>query len=70
MNNPEPGNEGRKPALDYIFHPRTIAVAGVSAEPRGVGIANSYIKRLEDAGFKGKIYAINPSGGEAMGSKI
>ena len=55
----------QKPALDYIFHPATIAVAGVSAETKGTGIANSYVKRFEAAGFTGNIYAVNPSGGEA-----
>ncbi len=67
---PETGTNKRKPALDYIFHPGTIAVAGVSAETKGTGIANSYIKRFEAAGFKGNIYAVNPSGGKAMGRKI
>jgi acyl-CoA synthetase (NDP forming) len=62
--------EGQKPALDYIFHPRSIAVAGVSAETKGTGIANSYVRRFEAAGFKGNIYAVNPSGGKAMGRKI
>lgn len=62
--------EEQKPELDFIFHPETIAVAGVSAEPRGTGIANSYISRFEKAGFKGRIYAVNPSGGKAMGREI
>jgi acyl-CoA synthetase (NDP forming) len=62
--------EKQKPALDYIFHPKSIAVAGVSAETKGTGIANSYIARFEAAGFKGNIYAVNPSGGEALGRTI
>lgn len=70
MTSPESVIKGQKPALDYIFHPKSIAVAGVSAETKGTGIANSYIQRFEAAGFKGKIYAVNPSGGEVMGRKI
>ena len=70
MAAPELEKEGQKPVLDYIFHPKSIAVAGVSAETKGTGIANSYITRFEAAGFKGNIYAVNPSGGEAMGRKI
>ncbi|UCC16796.1 MAG: CoA-binding protein [Dehalococcoidales bacterium] len=70
MTIPKPVKEGQKPALDYIFHPETIAVAGVSNDTKGIGIANSYIKRFEAAGFKGNIYAVNPSGGEALGRKI
>lgn len=67
---PKSEKERQKPALDYIFHPESIAVAGVSAETKGTGIANSYITRFEAAGFKGNIYAVNPSGGEALGRKI
>jgi acyl-CoA synthetase (NDP forming) len=59
-----------KPALDYIFHPRTIAVAGVSRESHGLSIANSFVTRFKQAGFKGNIFAINPSGGEVSGMKI
>jgi len=70
LTSPESVLKGQKPALDYIFHPGTIAVAGVSTQAKGTGIANSYIKRFEAAGFKGTIYAVNPSGGEAMGRKI
>lgn len=62
--------DNRKPALDYIFHPRTIAIAGVSSEPQGTGIANSFITRFWEAGFKGNIYPLNPSGGKASGMKI
>ncbi|MBN2074320.1 MAG: CoA-binding protein [Dehalococcoidales bacterium] len=70
MATPESVFKGQKPALDYIFHPKSIAVAGVSAETKGTGIANSYITRFEAAGFNGNIYAVNPSGGEALGRKI
>ena len=70
MATPESVKEEQKPALDYIFHPKSIAVAGVSAETKGTGIANSYITRFEAAGFKGNIYAVNPSGGQALGRKI
>jgi acyl-CoA synthetase (NDP forming) len=70
LTSPESVLKRQKPALDYIFHPKTIAVAGVSAQAKGTGIANSYIKRFEDAGFKGNIYAVNPSSGQAMGRII
>jgi len=63
-------DNNQRPALDYIFHPRTIAIAGVSSEPRGAGIANSFITRFQKAGFKGNIYPLNPSGGEVSGMKI
>ena len=58
------------PALEQLFRPETIAIAGASAEPRGTSIGNSFIKRIEDMGFKGRIYAVNPSGGEVGGRRI
>jgi acyl-CoA synthetase (NDP forming) len=60
----------RKPTLDYIFNPRTIAIAGVSRESQGFSIANSFVTRFQKAGFEGNIYALNPSGGEVSGMKI
>ncbi len=48
--------EGRN--LEYIFHPRSIAVVGASAEPRKQG--HLYLELLRDFGFSGKVYAVNP----------
>ncbi len=56
------------PDLDFIFHPRAVAVAGVSSERPGVG--HSYIRALRDYGYRGDIYPVNPHGGETLGLKI
>jgi acyl-CoA synthetase (NDP forming) len=60
----------KRPALDYIFHPETIAIAGVSVSAEGPGVGRNFITRFVDAGFKGKIYPLNPAGGEIDGLKV
>src|SRR4030042_4950135 len=54
--------------LDLIFHPRSIAVVGVSEDENK--IASLWLKSLASRGFKGELYAVNPKGGEIFGSKI
>ena len=50
--------------LDYVFHPRSVAVAGASASPDKQG--HTYFKNLlED--FPGKVYPINFRADEVMG---
>ncbi len=56
------------PDLDFIFHPRAVAVVGVSNEKPGAG--HAYIHALRDYGYRGNIYAVNPRGGETLGLKI
>lgn len=49
--------------LDYLFHPRSIAVAGAA-------IGNKYLQGLLECNFQGKLYPINPAGGELFGLKV
>ena len=51
--------------FDPLFHPRTIAVAGVSNKAEGQG--NRFIQRLRRSGYKGIIYPIHPSESELEG---
>ena len=51
--------------FDPLFHPRTIAVAGVSNKGEGQG--NRFIQRLRRSGYKGIIYPIHPSESELEG---
>lgn len=51
--------------IDAIFHPRSVAVVGASANPDTPGY--DYVKSLQDFGFKGQIYPVNPKGGEIAG---
>ncbi len=56
--------------LDFLFHPKTIAVAGVSENTNKFNAGLMFIQSLTQFGFKGKIYPMNPTGGEIMGMKI
>ncbi len=58
------------PALDYIFHPRSIALVGAATDPVHWWINEYYIDPLITFGYTGKIYAVNPKGGTAKGMKI
>ncbi len=51
--------------LDHIFYPRTIAVVGASANPEKLGFM--CMANLLEAGFKGRIYPVNPDLAELFG---
>lgn len=56
---------------DYgrIFHPRRVAVAGVSTE--GVfSYGGSLVLSLQAMGYEGRIFPVNPKGGNFSGLKI
>lgn len=58
----------RTSQLDAIFFPRNLAVIGASADSDAFG--GRFLKALLDFGFKGKLFPVNPSGGEAFGLTI
>jgi acyl-CoA synthetase (NDP forming) len=53
--------------LHEILRPKSIAVAGASSDGRGAG----FVTPLQELGFKGKIYPVNPkyAGQEVLGLK-
>ncbi|PKN35064.1 MAG: hypothetical protein CVU61_05185 [Deltaproteobacteria bacterium HGW-Deltaproteobacteria-19] len=61
----------RAAGTDYerIFHPRRVAVAGVSPGG-GVGFGTRYLTSLQAIGFEGEILPVNPKGGEIAGLSI
>ena len=59
-----------EPDLEYLFHPKSIAIAGISSDPTKFSGGRQYMQSLLEAGYSGKIYPINPKGGEALGSTI
>jgi len=61
----------RAAGTDYerIFHPKRVAVAGVSPGG-GVGFGTRYLLSLLAIGFEGEIFPVNPKGGEISGLKI
>ncbi|HOI74552.1 MAG TPA: CoA-binding protein [Syntrophales bacterium] len=56
---------------DYerIFHPRRVAVAGVSPGG-GIGFGTRYLTSLLAMGFEGEVFPVNPKGGEIAGLSI
>ena len=61
------------PALEVAFHPKVVAMVGMSAgvkrgEAQPVG-GTSFITSYEQLGFQGRIYPVNPKATEIMGYK-
>lgn len=54
--------------LKPFFEPRSIVVIGVSSNEQklGYGVAKNLVK----SGYNGKIYFVNPKGGELFGRKV
>jgi len=59
-----------KLSLDYLFHPKSIAVAGVSSDMTRMSQGRHFLESLIDAGFKGKLYPFSRETGEVFGLKI
>jgi len=64
----EPLFEERLEEFEALFHPKSIAVVGVSSNERKAGSA--WFKGLVSANFKGNVYAVGAGGGTIAGSKI
>jgi acyl-CoA synthetase (NDP forming) len=58
----------QKTDFERIFHPRRLAIAGVSAQ--GTGFGAGILVALLEIGFSGEIFPVNPRGGEIFGMKI
>jgi len=54
--------------FERIFHPRAVAVIGVSSQGNMFG--NGILSALKTIGFEGELYPVNPKGGEFNGRKI
>ncbi len=53
--------------IQYLFEPRSIAVIGASHDRRKIGY--SIINNIVTGGYPGKVFPINPNGGEILGLK-
>ena len=53
--------------LNKIFKPESVAVIGASDTPGKVGYI--IVSNMISGGYKGKIYRVNPKGGEIQGLK-
>jgi len=58
----------RQAGIDFLFNPRSIAVIGAS-ETRGK-LGNDVMRNIVDSGFDGRIYPINPKGGDIIGHQV
>ncbi len=58
----------RQEGIRVLFNPRSIAVIGAS--PTKGKLGNDVLRNLTNSEYSGKIYPINPSGGEIMGLKV
>jgi acetyl-CoA synthetase (ADP-forming) len=54
-------------SLDPLFYPQSIAIVGASAAPEKVG--SICLSNLLEAGFKGRVYPVNPGLSKIMGVK-
>jgi acetyltransferase len=54
-----------KKSLDRIFRPRSVAIAGASSRHDSPGTL--FLRSLQDMGYEGKVYPINPRHREILG---
>jgi len=54
--------------LDVLFEPQSVAVIGASGTPHKPG--NDVLKNILANEFSGKLYLVNPKGGEILGHRV
>lgn len=54
--------------IRYLFEPRSVAVVGASHHPDKIGY--KILENIVEGGYPGKIYPVNPAGGEILGQKV
>ncbi|MFP4236309.1 MAG: acetate--CoA ligase alpha subunit [Desulfonatronovibrio sp.] len=54
--------------LHAMFNPESVAVIGASSSPAKIG--HSIVKNMQEAGFKGSIYPVNPKATSILGLKV
>jgi acyl-CoA synthetase (NDP forming) len=52
--------------LEFLFRPRSIAVVGASTTP---GPGSAFVTSIQDMGYKGPLYPVNPKADEISGLK-
>ncbi|PKK85771.1 MAG: CoA-binding protein [Thermoplasmata archaeon HGW-Thermoplasmata-1] len=57
--------QANKPDIKYLFEPRSVAIIGASHSKGKIGY--KMVENIVYGGYKGKIYPINPKGGEMLG---
>lgn len=54
--------------MQRLFEPRGVAVIGASHSEGKVG--HTVVRNITAAGYKGKVFPVNPSGGEILGRRV
>ena len=52
---------------DSFFEHSSVAIAGASSE---YNIGHAFVQCMQDSGFQGQVYPLNPAGGEVRGLKV
>lgn len=63
-------NDNDRLSLEYLFHPSSIAVVGVSSDLTRFRAGRLFTESLVDAGFEGKLYPVGREGGKISGLEI
>ena len=58
----------KKPDIKYLFEPRSVAVIGASHNKNKIGY--KIVENIIDSKYPGKIYPVNPKGGEILGLHV
>jgi len=55
----------KEPDITYLLEPRSVAVIGASHDQRKIGY--KILDNIVSGGYPGKVYPVNPRGGEILG---
>lgn len=56
------------PDIKYLFEPRSVAIIGASRDKGKIGY--KFVENITLSGYQGRIYPVNPEGGEILGHKV
>ncbi|HIQ10217.1 MAG TPA: acetyl CoA synthetase, partial [Euryarchaeota archaeon] len=54
--------------MEFFFRPEGVAVIGASRNPRKIG--HQVLRNIVEGGYGGKVYPVNPKGGEILGLPV
>ncbi len=55
------------PKLEFLFHPRSIAVVGAPSDPANLAGGAVFVSALLESGYRGQIHPVNPRVRQIMG---
>lgn len=55
------------PALDFLFHPRNVAIAGISSRSSAGMGGGGFLESIREMGFSGGLYPVNPKADTIQG---